>query len=85
MIDPKCIRCNDELIKYGSLLIGPPDEQDKALKDHLCVKCYKAVKKYIALGGVRLSLLDKIKESVFGRGSAQERIVEIKGLINNEA
>ena len=34
---------------------------------------------------VRLSLLNKVKEIVFGDGSAQERMVDIKALFSNEA
>jgi hypothetical protein len=37
------------------------------------------------IGAVRLSLLDNVKQIAFGDGSAQERMVEIKALLSNEA
>ena len=45
----------------------------------------KSEVKKLRLQNVRLSLLDKIKEIAFGDGSAQERMVDIKALFNNEA
>jgi hypothetical protein len=39
-IKPKCDSCGSELIEFGAILLGPPDESNKALKNHLCVECY---------------------------------------------
>ncbi len=40
--------------------------------------------KQILIDDVRLSLLEKVKEIVFGDGSTQERMVDIKELFSNE-
>ena len=40
MINPKCDFCGLELEELGGLLFSPPDVEGKAIKSHLCVKCY---------------------------------------------
>ena len=46
---------------------------------------YEKQVKNCSIPDVRLSLLDKVKEIAFGGGSAQERMVDIKALFDNEA
>lgn len=43
------LRCHCELEEPGGLLFGPPNEERKASKSHLCAKCYPKVLDLIAL------------------------------------
>ena len=56
MINPKCRKCGNELEENGAILSGPPfmdrrgpafSPQEVTDKNHLCVKCYKLVMKFI--------------------------------------
>jgi hypothetical protein len=42
-ISPKCDRCGAELTEFGAILLGPPDENNLALKQHLCRDCYREI------------------------------------------
>jgi len=44
-IKPRCKICKKELENYGAILLSPPDKMDKVIKYHLCVNCYKKLKK----------------------------------------
>lgn len=49
-ISPKCDSCGLELQEYGAILFGPPDEENKVVKNHLCVSCYEEIlKTYVEL------------------------------------
>jgi len=43
-ISPVCDKCKEELKDFGAILLGPPDSQDMAHKEHLCVSCYQEIK-----------------------------------------
>lgn len=48
MIRPICDKCGEELKKFGAILLGPPKRKKKkykVVKYHICVKCYKKLKK----------------------------------------
>lgn len=40
MISPKCDMCGKELIEFGAILLGPPDRDNKVIKEHICKRCY---------------------------------------------
>jgi hypothetical protein len=46
MLKPKCKRCKKELKKYGAILLGPPDKDDKAKKIHLLQCPQENIMKY---------------------------------------
>lgn len=35
-----CDFCHNLYTAPGAIIIGPPDENDMTLKEHICVKCY---------------------------------------------
>jgi uncharacterized protein with PIN domain len=39
-IQPKCDKCNEELIEFGAILLSPPDEENMVKKFHICKSCY---------------------------------------------
>lgn len=43
MIQPKCNRCDEELTKFGAILLSPPDKKSKVKKYHLCRDCFKLI------------------------------------------
>ncbi len=40
-IRPVCDRCKNELNGFGAILFGPPGNDGKVRKFHICIKCYK--------------------------------------------
>lgn len=48
MIAPKCEMCSCELIDFGGLLLSPPDDSSRVVKDHLCKSCYAVLWDFIA-------------------------------------
>lgn len=42
-IAPKCDKCGKELITFGAILFGSPNEQSEVIKYHLCQGCYVQV------------------------------------------
>ncbi|MEK6758003.1 MAG: hypothetical protein AABX88_02640 [Nanoarchaeota archaeon] len=42
-IKPICNKCGNELNKFGGILLGPPDENNKVEKLHLCKDCYEEI------------------------------------------
>ncbi len=46
-IKPICDMCRKELEEFGAILLGPPDENNKVEKFHLCRECYEEIKKMI--------------------------------------
>jgi hypothetical protein len=50
-IRPNCDSCKKELLKFGAILLGPPDKKNMAHKYHLCTACYKKIKKSLILKG----------------------------------
>lgn len=47
MLSPKCDMCNKELIEFGAILLGPPDRDNKVIKEHICKKCYNILCRFI--------------------------------------
>jgi hypothetical protein len=43
----RCImkNCRKPILNPGGLIFGPPDENDKAEKSHICADCYEKLKK----------------------------------------
>jgi hypothetical protein len=46
-IAPRCdvVSCGRELLEFGALLLGPPDNEGFVKKYHLCVDCYATLRK----------------------------------------
>lgn len=42
-ISPKCDKCNKELVEFGGILLGPPNEEEMVDKKHLCTACYEGI------------------------------------------
>jgi hypothetical protein len=42
-IQPKCDKCGIEFSEFGAILLGPPDENDRVRKFHLCRACYAEI------------------------------------------
>ena len=42
-IKPNCDMCKAELSDFGAIILGPPNEENKVKKFHLCSDCYKEV------------------------------------------
>lgn len=42
-IQPKCDKCNEELVEFGAILLSPPDNNNMVLKYHLCVQCFNSI------------------------------------------
>jgi len=45
MIKLYCDKCGEELKELGGLLFSPPKEGREVKKFHLCVECYKDIKR----------------------------------------
>jgi len=43
-IKPTCDRCGKELIEFGAILFGPPDQNSTVKKYHLCTSCFTKLK-----------------------------------------
>jgi hypothetical protein len=43
----RCIikTCKKQIVRPGGLIFGPPDENDKSEKAHICEDCYEKLKK----------------------------------------
>lgn len=54
-ISPKCDNkeCGQELIKFGAILLSPPNELGKRRKYHLCKDCFKS---FVKLSRKRIRL-----------------------------
>lgn len=39
-ITPNCDRCKEELLDYGAILLGPPDDEGMVKKFHICKSCF---------------------------------------------
>jgi len=39
----RCNFCSQALTRPGGLLFGPPDDEGKSLKQHLCFPCWDVV------------------------------------------
>lgn len=39
MLEPVCDCCGEKMVEFGALYFGPPDENGKADKKHICVGC----------------------------------------------
>jgi len=50
-IKPKCNICKEELQDYGAILFSPPDKKSTVKKYHICLKCFKKIKKLFKMGG----------------------------------
>lgn len=46
MINPKCDRCQEELVEFGAILLSPPDSHENVRKFHLCISCFNDLCKY---------------------------------------
>jgi hypothetical protein len=44
-ISPACDKCKKELTKFGAILFGPPDDNGKTKKWHICKSCYEKIEK----------------------------------------
>ena len=42
-INTKCSACKRELGDFGAILLGPPDEDNKVEKFHLCGSCFDKI------------------------------------------
>ncbi|MBD3270842.1 hypothetical protein GF376_04935 [Candidatus Peregrinibacteria bacterium] len=42
-ISPNCDKCQKELNDFGAILLGPPDDENMVIKQHLCVACYDEI------------------------------------------
>lgn len=42
-IQPKCDKCNEELVEFGAILLSPPDEKNMVKKFHICKSCYSNI------------------------------------------
>jgi len=42
-LDQRCNKCGDHLHEFGGLMIGPPYEDGKVVKWHLCRSCYQFI------------------------------------------
>lgn len=42
-IAPKCFSCKMELIKFGGILISPPNANDFCKKLHICTVCWERI------------------------------------------
>lgn len=40
-----CDKCKKELMKFGGILLSPPDENGMVKKFHLCEECYEDIVK----------------------------------------
>ena len=41
MIKVDCKDCGQELKVPGAILLSPPDDEGKVLKEHICTDCYQ--------------------------------------------
>ncbi len=48
MIAPKCEMCGHELEEFGAILLSPPNRDNMVVKEHICVKCYKILYRFLA-------------------------------------
>lgn len=48
MIAPKCEMCGQELQEFGAILLSPPNRDNMVVKEHICVKCYKILYRFLA-------------------------------------
>lgn len=42
-IKPICSKCKKELNDFGAILFGPPNEENKVQKHHICKDCYNQI------------------------------------------
>ena len=68
-IKPICAICGKELEEFGAILLGPPDENNKVEKFHLCKECYEEIKNMIRSKKLKI-WLDKFMEN-------KERLVSV--------
>lgn len=47
-LEVQCAVCGETLNEPGAIILSPPDEEDRAIKEHLCVKDYEVVKLFIS-------------------------------------
>lgn len=42
-IKPNCDKCKKELMDFGAILLGPPNEDNEVKKFHVCKDCYQDI------------------------------------------
>jgi hypothetical protein len=50
-IKPKCDICKEELKDYGAILLSSPNKKSMVKKYHICLKCFRKIKKVFKMGG----------------------------------
>lgn len=43
-ISPKCDKCSNELVEFGAILLGLPDNENMVRKFHICIACYEQIR-----------------------------------------